>query len=781
MRAARRETQIIYGPGDPLLERFQLLRNIGQYDSVNAGAQIPLSTLTLIYGENGRGKTTLSSVLRSLGTGDPGHVLERHRLGAAHPPHIVLAFSNGVTAQFQNGAWSAPMPRIAIFDDAFVAANVCSGVEIDAGHRQNLHELILGAQGVALNAALQGHVARIEEHNRALTLKANAIPAAARGSLSVDDFCALAAEPDIEASIATAERNLAAARAADAIRQQASFLPFALPTFDAAGIAALLARTLPDLEAEAAAQVRVHLRSLGRGSETWVSEGMSRIAGVSAERGHETCPFCAQDLDGSPLIAHYQAYFSQAYDGLKSAITTTGQGINTTHGGEVPAAFERAVRVAAQGRTFWNDFTDVPKVEVDTAAVLRAWTAAREAVLTALRAKAASPLEAMALGPETIVLIQEYDARRNEVAALSAALQACNPPIAVVKEQAANADVGARAADLARLQAVHARHSDPVKDLCEEYLLEKAGKTATEALRTQARTALNNYRQNIFPAYEAAINMYLQRFNAGFRLSSVSAQNTRGGSSCSYSVVINNVPVALTANAGPAFRNTLSAGDRNTLALAFFFASLDQDPQLAQKILVIDDPMTSLDEHRSLTTVQEMRRMQARVSQVIVLSHSKPFLCQLWEGATPAARQALLVRRDAVGSTLAVWDVNQDCITEHDRRYALVQGYLQAADPAAERRVAAALRHILEAFMRVAYPAAFPPGTLLGPFLGVCQQRVGLQNQILSQADIDELRALLAYANRFHHDTNAAYETEAINDQELTHFSERVLAFAQRG
>lgn len=52
----------------------------------------------------------------------------------------------------------------------------------------------------------------------------------------------------------------------------------------------------------------------------------------------------------------------------------------------------------------------------------------------------------------------------------------------------------------------------------------------------------------------------------------------------------------------------MSAGDRNTLAIVFFFASLDQDDQIAQKIVIIDDPMTSLDEHRSLTTVQEMRR-----------------------------------------------------------------------------------------------------------------------------------------------------------------------------
>jgi wobble nucleotide-excising tRNase len=763
-----------------LLERIQLLRNIGQFDSVNAGAQLPFARLTLIYAENGRGKTTLASILRSLSSGASELVLERHRLGAANPPHVVLGFAGG-PIQFQNGAWPAPMPEIAIFDDAFVAANVCSGVEIAAGHRQNLHELILGAQGVALNATLQVHVAGIEEHNRALTQRSNAIPAAARGDLSVDDFCALPADQNIDAAIAAAERNLGAGRSADAIRQHAEFLPLALPAFDVAGLNDLLARSLPDLEAVAATRVRAHLRSLGRGGETWVGDGMARIATASEGHEHEVCPFCAQDLAASPVIRHYQAYFSDAYAGLRAAINEAGQGINTTHGEEVPAAFERAVRVADQSRTFWSAFTDVPELNVDTAAILRAWTAAREAVLTTLRAKAAAPLDRMELAQETIALVAEYDAHRAVVATISNALQACNAPIAIVKEQAAAANLAALIADLTRLQAVKTRHSDPVNALCADYVAEKAAKTATEGQRRQARTALDNYRQNIFPAYEAAINTYLQRFNAGFRLGSVSPVNTRGGSSCNYNVVINNVAVAVTSDAGPAFRNTLSAGDRNTLALAFFFASLDQDPQLAHKIVVIDDPMTSLDEHRALTTVQEMRRLLARVSQVIVLSHSKPFLCQLWEGGDPVGRQAILIRRDGTGSTLAAWDVNQDCITEHDRRHALVSAYLNAGDPAVERRVAAALRHILEAFMRVAYPAAFPPAMLLGPYLGICQQRVGQQNELLVQADIDELRAILVYANRFHHDTNAAYETEAINDQELTHFCTRVLAFAKRG
>lgn len=761
------------------LERFQLLRNVGQFDSVNAGAQIALTPLTLVYAENGRGKTTLAAILRSLSNGDPALIEDRHRLGAAHPPHVVLSVG-GAQIVYQNGAWAQPLPRVAVFDDAFVAANVCSGIEIESSHRQNLHELILGAQGVALNAELQRHVAAIEQHNRELRTKEAAIPAAQRGGLAVDAFCALPADDEIEARIQEAERNLAAAKAADAIRQRDAFLPLSLPGFDLAAIRDVLARTLPDVQAETAARVREHLRRLGRGSEAWIGEGMTRVAGASEGQDGDACPFCAQDLAGSPLIRHYEVYFSEAYNDLKSAIIETGKGVADAHGGEIQAAFERAVRVAVQSREFWRGFMDVPDIDVDTAAILRNWTAAREAVLTVLRAKAAAPLEAMTLPPEAIAAVETFARDAQAIAEVSATLTACNGQIALVKEQAAAANVATLTADLARVEAVKARHSPPLNAACDAYVAEKEAKAESERLRNEARTALDQYRTAIFPAYEQAINDYLGRFNAGFRLGAVGSINTRAGSSANYNVVINNVAVGLTANGGPSFRTTLSAGDRNTLALAFFFASLEQDPNLADKIVVIDDPMTSLDEHRSLATILELRALVGRVRQVIVLSHSKPFLCQIWEGADAQTRSALRISRDGNGSTLASWDVHQDCITEHDKHHALVSAYIQAANAANERAVAQALRPILEAYMRVAYPPLFPPGSLLGPFLNVCRQRLGQANEVLNAADIAELERLLNYANRFHHDSNPAWQTVAINDQELLDHAQRTLRFKAR-
>lgn len=175
-----------------------------------------------------------------------------------------------------------------------------------------------------------------------------------------------------------------------------------------------------------------------------------------------------------------------------------------------------------------------------------------------------------------------------------------------------------------------------------------------------------------------------------------------------------------------------------------------------------------------------MRRLANKVNQLIVLSHSKPFLCALWEGADSLTRAAIKITRDQDASTLVSWDVNQDCITEHDRRHALVVDYVRTHSAADERAVAAALRPILESFVRVAYPEDFPPGSLLGPFIGICQQRLGRSDEILKVADITELRDIVDYANKFHHDTNLAYETEVVNDLQLQHFCQRVLNFTRR-
>ena len=175
---------------------------------------------------------------------------------------------------------------------------------------------------------------------------------------------------------------------------------------------------------------------------------------------------------------------------------------------------------------------DVPDANVDTAAIARDWRAAREGVVAALTAKQASPLEPLNLSNETKDSISRFEGHRASIIALNQRLQQANAAICVVKEQASTANLTTLAADLAHLKAVKARHAPAIEALCTDYLTEKTAKIATEQLRDQARVALDQHRTTAFPGYQTAINLYLPRFNAGFRIDRVTSANTRGGPTC---------------------------------------------------------------------------------------------------------------------------------------------------------------------------------------------------------------------------------------------------------
>ncbi len=761
-----------------MINAINLVRNIGQFDSVN-GSQFQFSQVTLIYAENGRGKTTITAIFRSLVSGESTPIYERHRLGAQQTPHVVIDCTGGPPlATFQNNSWNRQFPDMYIFDDVFIDQNVHSGLALNAGHRQNLHELVLGAQGVTLNQQLQTQINIIEDHNKALREKAAAIPTAVRGPYSIDHYCSLQPLVTVDNDIREIERQLAAIRTQGPIRTTLILDILSLPLLDTEAINEVLQQNIPSLNEAAAEQVRNHLVTLGQGGERWVAEGMRFRSTESGSLADDQCPFCAKSLSGSEIIIVYQAYFSEAYANLKRDISVALESINREHGGDAATVFERAVRIAGERRLFWSQFCDVPEIRLDTVSIVQDWSNARDAVAMSLRAKQTSPLESIVLSDDALCAIGRYENHRQSVARLNQGLQQANTLINAVKTQSTTANPITLETELVRLKAVKSRFTPAFSALCNDYLVEKRAKVQTEQSRDRARNALDQYRSNIFPIYQGAINNYLTRFNAGFRLENVAPVNIRGGTTCNFEVVINNTPVPVaggTPAAGePSFRNTLSGGDRNALALAFFLASLDQDPSLANKTVVIDDPISSLDEHRSLTTVQEIRRLSRRVAQLIILSHNKPFLCRIWEGANPQVRFSLQVASAGASSTLRNWDVNDDCITENDRHHALLREYL-ATGTLNNREVAESIRPVLEAYFRVARPQYMVPGTLLGQFCNVCQQRIGTAQEILDQTNTQELRDIIEYANKFHHDTNPAWASERINDVELAGFVQRTL------
>lgn len=775
-----------------VIETINFLSNVGEFKRVVDGASLPLERLTLVYAENGRGKTTLAEILRSLATGNPMGIIERKRIDSDDAPVVVITFAgDSDDAVFNDEEWNIPpLTTLTTFDDQFVAANVCSGLEVDNAHRQSLHTLILGERGVALNTAFQALVDRRPKHNAELRERSDAILSAVPLELRkwiedkegrIDQFCALNDEPDVANKLQDQVRLRDAAEHQEEINKALRPEALSLTPFDLEQIESVLARDLPGFVTAAVQRIGEHVAHLGRGGERWLSEGVSYL---DASAQPTTCPFCLQDLTSSSLLEDYKRYFSDAYRDLKSEAQRMRDAIAATHGSDAQTRFERAVGQTDERLRFWSDHCPVESIEIDAQAIVASSEGAHAAVAAHLEAKRDAPLEPLSLSTDARDAIARYEESRSIVAAANRSVEQSRRTIATFVDQLEAADEGDVNREIMRLTAVQTRYLPEVAPLCDAYMAAQEAKSKTEDEITRVRQQLADHRQTAFPKYEERLNHYLERFGAGFSLKALTPRDI-GGPSSTYALEIKGRHVQVNKQDVPdgeySFGNTLSSGDRNTLAFSMFLVAIDLHPNPGELTVVIDDPISSLDHNRSFVTVVEIANLIDRVAQVIVLSHSKSFLCDIWERAGQSrrdSRTAIKIVRSEEGSSLRQWDVNRDLITEYDRAHDKLTNYLRAGGNDLSA-IAKELRPHLEGYLRFACTGHFRPGDTLGSFIDKCRKRLEQGEPILAADQIDRLDEIRSYANRFHHDTNPRHAEETITDGELRPFVKRTLKFTR--
>lgn len=733
-----------------MLELFQYIQNLGRYRQARGTDNTRLRPLTLVFSENGKGKTTLCSILRSLSDGSAGPIAERKRLDNTDPTRVALQV-DGTTANFDSSQWNTTRPDIFVFDEQFIDDNVYSGLSVNPSHRQGVHELVLGVEGVHFQRRVQELTDKVAAIQAVIREKTNAIPAEARHGLSVDDFCALQPVEDLDSKIDEAEKSVAVLSDTEPIRQAAHFRAFALPSIDAEEVRSLLRRSLDDLDQAALEAVKAHVASVGPDAERWLSQG----EGLRGDA--DSCPFCGQDVSGSNLVGHYRAYFSDTYRAHKDTIASLRNSVRLDLDGDSLASFERGLQQVRDNAHFWSRFVAVPEIDLDSGAIASAWTSLRESLDEALAQKQAVPLDAVDLSPACEQAIARYCQIAEEVRSASNSLLETREAIEAAKEQAGQGNLGVARAQLDRLRAVRSRFATEMNLLCSELQSEKVRKQVAETERSEAREALEEQRERVFSAYQTSLNQILVRLSAEFSVEALEPSDRgRGGQpSTVYCLKVNKARVHLapTENPAPSFKTALSAGDRNTLALAFFFATLESR-DLRNSIVVIDDPATSLDRGRKLKTIQQIYQLVDKAHQLIVLSHSEELLCRLWGKASPANTATLQIRScGEEESTIEHWDAEASSETDHDRVFGRVSEYAAShvGDP---QQVAQDLRILLESFLRVSFPDYYEPGKPIGTFLQNCKNAQRCGASVLPVERIREIEDLLEYANLFHHSTN---------------------------
>jgi len=337
------------------------------------------------------------------------------------------------------------------------------------------------------------------------------------------------------------------------------------------------------------------------------------------------------------LIATFRAYFGNEYGSLKLAVVSLRQRLSQSLGEVTLLEIQRALDANTAAIEFWKQFVSIPNapsLAFDND-ILPALSCLRESALTLVDQKEASLLESCVANTAFLAAIGRIQELAVAVTAYNSFVTETNTTITAKKQSLNAANVQSARSSLSLLKARKIRFESPTAENCVLYREQQKQKKLLETEKEKAKKALDDFGKNVCGEYEQRINELLDRFHAGFRICDTSRRYIGGTASTSYQIVINNVAVDLGDNKTPtsthSFKNTLSSGDRSTLAFAFFVAQVERDPTLGGKIIVLDDPFTSQDRSRRSCTQQIINRLATQAKQILVLSHDASFLRDIWD------------------------------------------------------------------------------------------------------------------------------------------------------
>ena len=669
--------------------------------------------------------------------------------------------------------WSADASEFLVFDGVFIAENVFAGDVVDLEQRRNLYRVIVGKEGVGLSVEEERLAAESRAKSSEINSTEKAIKSHVPTEMKFEEFIALPAEADVDAKIAAQAKTIDAVKAAAQLKARPGLSLIRVPELPVE-LETILAKTLKGIAQDAQKTIAEHIErhSMKSSGEEWLQEGTGYIADGK-------CPYCGQGLTGLSLVKAYQQVFSDNYEEVKSSAIRLRDEIERDFGTRATGAIATLVEANKGAVEFWGRFTKLPEL-TETSDAVPEISALCAAALDRLARKIAAPQEAVATDAAYAEALKKFDTTRTGINNYNAAVNAANAEITAKKAAVAAGDLKKEEVALVRLNAQKKRHDKSVAALCTEHGRLGKEKTTLDGQKTQVRAKLEAHTGKVMKPYEGRINQLLDNFNAGFSIAQTRPAYGGGIASSTYQLVINNTGVDLgdgkTSIDQPSFKNTLSAGDRSTLALAVFIAHLERDPDRAKRIVVFDDPFTSQDAFRRRQTVHEIVRVGDGSKQLIVLSHDASFLRQIRDKCKASDCIAVqLGDHRALGIKIMPCDLDEACRGRAASDMDDLQAYVTTG-AGKDRDMIRKMRIILETHCRSTYPGSFAPDDRLG---GMVEKIKKTGDQHPAWALADELEQINEYSRDHHHGEDPQDGSpDTIDSQELTGYVKRTLRIA---
>lgn len=708
-----------------MINKIERLVSIGKFRNYQATGQVNFQKLTLIYGDNGGGKTTLTSVLRSLTTNNPSIVKSRISTNHTTPQvaQITQIGTPNIFHTFGETGWTIPFPDIEIFDIHFVNENIYSGFDFTDEHKKQLHQFVIGAQGIAIqNQIEQNKIDKAASRQNLTAIELQLIQQVGNNLNTnlITSFLAIPATRvnGIDPLIATAVAALASANANSIIQTLQTLSPLSIIN---SGIN--FTTLITDLQTTSQAIQNAVLKKLFLnhcqdladnkidGPESWLQKGYKYIESKheSKEDGNTaaiSCPFCQQSIDRTlEIIEAYTIQFNADFNSLVQRLQThftslqnfnldtaiqTLSNINQTNTGQT-ASWAIYLPNIVQSPTF-NIIADESVLRADL-----------QSLIASVQLKLQNPSVAVAAATATafqdsLQTISSNIVNYNQsVTTYNAAITTFLSRILTI----ANAQL-----EVDKLNRIKKRFETPIVALCNQLITERQNlktlENAYSPLIHQQQAAATTF----FNSYQTRINYYLDDvFKTLFRIDNVvhvAPQGRATQSKISYKLTIDGKDISFAPNQPFSAKECLSEGDKSTIALAFFLSKLDIDPNRQNKILIFDDPLSSLDTNRRTYTIGLIKALYQQMKQVVVLSHNEYFLHEIGKDFGAAEKNTLRISENfaAKSSTIEVCDLDALVKNDYFKHIEALEAFRINPDHAIKDSVLGWLRNVLESHLR---------------------------------------------------------------------------------
>ncbi|MCQ2771236.1 MAG: AAA family ATPase [Clostridia bacterium] len=737
--------------------------------------------MNIIYADNGAGKTTLSCILHSLSTNNPEIINNHKRIGTTENPSVSIKDDANKFHNYNGTKWNNPIPEISVFDAHFVAENVYTGFQISSDHRKHLYQFVLGSKGVKIAAKIERVKGLIEKTNNDLSNIYQKIQAKTNNP-NVDDVIGIPYDADIEQKISDKMQELKVAQDNNVIVSHSDLFDInvKLPAIDFEELKRLFDLTIGGIGKAYLDLVNSRIKELeGTGlsnASNWLHTGLDYANKT------KRCPYCGSNITGINLIEGYNQYFNESYKEAFTSIKSQLQKLSSINVENIITKIKSSYNEIKKTLEFWHGYIEkdkeLPHLVLDEEKIIHYFAE----IQSLLSEKQINPLNTIPTDVLNELTSKLHDCGES-IENINIFVKKVNEKITDLKNGIRNlSDVQK---ELASLQLTKSRYEAPLKELCSLAQTTKRHIDIWNKINRKFQQDQKEQSNTLFSQYGSKINEYLRDvFHTKFLVSEIKDGGYKGRAkeaNLNYTLTFNGTPIEQDGFSNKSFKNVLSEGDKNTIAFSFFLAKLQLDSNLAQKIIVFDDPLTSLDLNRRNATIHQLCLLYQKCQQVIVLSHNLHFLVELngRKSLGTQDKKVLQIMHDGYKSYIREYQIKKEWLDNYHKSLLSMKAFIDTPIEEKQEEAVNAIRISLETFLKLKFCLYIKnPEATFGQIVAELKNSsCNFVNNDKPQV-IDKLNQLVDISWRGHHgsiEERETYTEKALSTSEARDYVEMTL------